>query len=183
MRNLDGVSPLINVVLSEKGRLFSSQGTVIQHQNECLVAQRHGGKYIQEEIGKLALTGNPGSRWGRDVQSYCLPTHALWDRVEEIMALSDPNTPIVEESNGAHATADRVQGKVRSSDVGDVLSGQLVSRATTRRTIPEAVEVTSDQCFIGLKNSRERDFDKSLEEIFQVTTVIVASTWASSHLC
>src|SRR6266566_9309152 len=183
MRNLDAVSPLINVVLSQKGRLFSSQCTVIQHQNECLVSQRHGGKDIQEEIGKLALTGNPGSRWRRADQSSFLPMHALWDRVEEIMALSDPNTPIVEESNGAHVTADRVQGKVRSSDVGDVLSGQLVSRATTRRTIPEAVEVTSDQCFIGLKNSRERDFDESLEEIFQVPTVIVDGTWASSHLC
>src|SRR5260221_5932702 len=107
MRNLDGVSPLINVVLSQKGRLFSSQGTVIQHQNECLVSQRHGGKYIQEEIGKLALTGNPRSRWGIADQSSFLPTHALGDRVEEIMALSDPNTPIVEESNGAHVTADR----------------------------------------------------------------------------
>src|SRR5260370_26569022 len=151
--------------LSPKGRLFSSQGTVIQHQNECLVAQRHGGKYIQEEIGKLALTGNPGSRWGRADQSSFLPTHALWDRVEEIMALSDPNTPIVEESNGAHATADRVQGKVRSSDVGDLISGQLVSRATTRRTIPEAVEVTTYQCFLSLKNNIDRDFDNTLNEI------------------
>src|SRR5260370_8755171 len=137
--------------LSPKGRLFSSQGTVIQHQNECLVAQRHGGKYIQEEIGKLALTGNPGSRWGRADQSSFLPTHALWDRVEEIMALSDPNTPIVEESNGAHATADRVQGKVRSSDVGDVLSGQLVSRAPTRRTIPESLLAPPHPRFIYTK--------------------------------
>src|SRR5260370_29496588 len=179
MRNLDGVSPLINVGVCEKGRLFSSQGTVIQHQNECLVSQRHGGKYIQEEIGKLALTGNPGSRWGIADQSSFLPTHALGDRVEEIMALSDPNTPIVEESNGAHVTADRVQRKVRSSDGGDVLSGQLVSRATTRRTIPEAVEVSIDQCFIGLKNSRERYFDESLYEIFKVPTVIVTVSSAS----
>src|SRR5260370_39864257 len=100
--------------LSPKGRLFSSQGTVIQHQNDCLVAQRHGGKYIQEESGKLALTGNPGSRGGRADQSSFLPTHALWDRLEEIMALPDPNTPIVKESSAAHATADTAQEKVRS---------------------------------------------------------------------
>src|SRR2546429_6479605 len=115
MGNLDGVSRLINVVLSQKGRLFSSQGTVIQHQNECLVSQRHGGKDIQEEIGKLALTGNPGSRWGRADQSSFLPMPALWDRVEEIMALSDPNTPTVEDWHGALLTADSVHRYRRTS--------------------------------------------------------------------
>ena len=82
------------------------------------------------------------------------------------MALSDPNAPIVEESNGTHATTYRVQGKVRSSDGGNTLFGELVSRATMRGAGPEAVNVTNDQCFIGLKNSKERDFDESLEEIF-----------------
>ncbi len=160
--NFDRVCSLINMVPSEKGGFLSPQSPIIEHQNERLVSERQSCKDVEEEISKLALAWYPGSRWRRADQPPFFPTHALWDRVKEIMALSDPNAPIVEESNGTHATTYRVQGKVRSSDGGNTLFGELVSRAAMRGAVPEAVNVTNDQCFIGLKNSRERDFDETV---------------------
>ena len=51
---------LVDMIFPEKGDFFSSQGTVVQHQDQRLVAERHGSKDLQEEIRELALTGNPG---------------------------------------------------------------------------------------------------------------------------
>ena len=51
---------LIDVVPSEKGDLLSAQCSIVQHQDQRLVTQRHASKNVHEEISKLALAGNPG---------------------------------------------------------------------------------------------------------------------------
>jgi len=60
VRNLDGMSTLIDVIFSEKGDFFSEPCTIIQHQDQRLVTERHGGKDIQEEISELTFARNPG---------------------------------------------------------------------------------------------------------------------------
>src|SRR5450432_3170112 len=109
MWNGDRMRALINMVLSEKGDFFSPQRPIIEHQNECLVSERHGCKDVEEEIGKLALAWYPGSRWRNADQPAFFSTHALWDWVQKILALSDPNAPIVEESNSIDATTDGIE--------------------------------------------------------------------------
>ena len=56
-----GMASLIEMILPEKSHLLSPQGPIVQHEDQRLVPKRHASKHIQQQIGKLALAGYPGS--------------------------------------------------------------------------------------------------------------------------